>query len=327
MTWLTWRQHRIEAAIVGAVLAVFAIVLVVSGRQMAGAYQQLGVAGCLAHLYQNPNCSNILDAFQNQFRWLASAMLWLNLLPALLAILVGAPLVARELEHGTHHLVWAQGVTRVRWIAVKLGLILVGALVAAEILTLMLTWWRGPFDQLNGNFAPAGFDFEGTVPVAAMAFAVALAVAAGALLRRAIPAMAATLAGFLAVRLPIEFWARPHYRPPVTVTWDALDLPPRLNSGIWAIDRGWVNGQGHIIGVDQAFNTCLPNGGAVRVGGPNPAQNPFLQCIHAHGWLSYITYQPADRFWLFQGIETAIYVALAAALVGLTIWWVRHRLS
>jgi hypothetical protein len=42
---------------------------------------------------------------------------------------------------------------------------------------------------------------------------------------------------------------------------------------------------------------------------------------------SSILYQPGDRFWTFQGIEAGIFLALAALLVGLTVYWVTHRLS
>jgi len=40
-----------------------------------------------------------------------------------------------------------------------------------------------------------------------------------------------------------------------------------------------------------------------------------------------VIYQPDSRFWAFQWYETAIYLALAAALAGFCIWWVRRRLS
>ena len=42
-------------------------------------------------------------------------------LPALIGVFWGAPLVARELEAGTHRLVWNQSVTRTRWLATKLA--------------------------------------------------------------------------------------------------------------------------------------------------------------------------------------------------------------
>jgi hypothetical protein len=40
-------------------------------------------------------------------------------------------------------------------------------------------------------------------------------------------------------------------------------------------------------------------------------------CVSAHGFHQLITYQPASRFWAFQGIESAVFVVLAAALLAL----------
>ncbi len=42
------------------------------------------------------------------------------------------------------------------------------------------------------------------------------------------------------------------------------------------------------------------------------------------GWRRVVSFQPADRFWTFQAIETGIFVALAAAVVALTIWALRR---
>lgn len=320
MIWLTWRQHRVEAYVVGGVLAVLAMLLILTGRDMASTYQQLGVGACLAHPNQNPNCGQIVGTFLDQYGFIRSAVGWLNLIPALIGILVGAPLVARELEHGTQHLVWTQSVTRWRWLAVKLALILGAALLASALLTILLTWWRWPFDQLGGSFAPAGFDFEGTVPLAYIAFALALAIAAGTLLRRAIPAMVVTLAGFLAVRLPIEFWLRPMYQSPLTSVTGAD--PTQTGTSLisrqaWVINQGFADYLGHQVPDDTVFRACFSAS----------TKSGFFQCVHAHGWLLSTTYQPADRFWTFQSIETGAYVALALALLGLTIWWVRRRLS
>jgi hypothetical protein len=36
----------------------------------------------------------------------------------------------------------------------------------------------------------------------------------------------------------------------------------------------------------------------------------------AHGFHVLITYQPAGRFWAFQGIEAGIFLVLAAALIA-----------
>jgi hypothetical protein len=36
------------------------------------------------------------------------------------------------------------------------------------------------------------------------------------------------------------------------------------------------------------------------------------------GFRSFVTYQPASRFWAFQGIETGVFVILAAILLTVT---------
>jgi hypothetical protein len=38
-------------------------------------------------------------------------------------------------------------------------------------------------------------------------------------------------------------------------------------------------------------------------------------------------YYPLGRFWTFQAVETAILLSLTAALVGLTIVFLRRRLA
>jgi hypothetical protein len=47
--------------------------------------------------------------------------------------------------------------------------------------------------------------------------------------------------------------------------------------------------------------------------------------MRAHGWRGFATYQPASRYWPFQGIEAGIYLLLAAALVAGTFAIIRRR--
>lgn len=319
MIWTIWRQHRSEALIVGIALAILAALLLVTGIQIASAYQSLGVGPCLAPNNTNINCGEIIGSFRDQFDWLNSASDWLNLAPALVAILIGAPLIARELEQRTYLLAWTQSVPRRRWLLVKLAAIVGGALLVAALLTGLLIWWRGPFDQINGHMAPGGFDLEGTAPLAYMAFVMALAIAAGALLRRAIPAMVVTLVGFLAVRLPIDRWARAYlYQAPITLNVDPLaSIGP--TRGDWVLDFGFADHGGHPLATDRVFNTCASPGGPT-------SKLTFFQCVQSHGWLVTYIYQPATRFWRFQITETIIYAALAIGLLLLTYWWVQRRI-
>jgi hypothetical protein len=320
MIWLTWRQHRSEAFVVGGALALLAVLLVVTGRDMATAYQQLGVGDCIAHP-DHPNCGMTVEVFTQRVSPLVAAVVWLNAIPALLGILVGAPLVARELEQGTHRLVWLQSITRLRWVAMKLALIVGAALLATGLLTVALVWWFGPLHAFGGFYFPLTFDFDGSVPLAYAAFALALGVAAGTVLRSSVPAMAVALAGFVALRLPIELWARPHYLPPITLTGDPGQVDALVPKADWVLSNGWVNLHGHPVHLSEVYETCAPAQAHVDF------QGAFTACTHAHGWQMYITYQPASRFVLFAQIETAIFAVLALALVALTIWWVRRRLA
>jgi hypothetical protein len=46
----------------------------------------------------------------------------------------------------------------------------------------------------------------------------------------------------------------------------------------------------------------------------------LASCLSDHGYPYLVRFQPASNYWPAQGIELAIYVALAAAMVGLTCW-------
>jgi hypothetical protein len=159
------------------------------------------------------------------------------------------------------------------------------------------------------------------VPLAYAAFALALGIAAGTLLRKTIPAMAATLAGFVTLRVPVEFWARPHYLPPITLTGDPGQVDALVPKADWVLSDGWVDLRGHSVHLGQVYDTCAPAQAHIDF------QGAFTACTHAHGWQMFITYQPASRFLLFTGIETAIFAVLAVALLTLTLYWVRRRLA
>ena len=120
--------------------------------------------------------------------------------PLLIGMFWGAPLISREFETGTFRLAWTQGVTRTRWLAVKLGLVGVASMAVAGLLSLMVTWWSSPLDRVEmGPFAT--FDQRDLVPIGYAAFALRVGVTAGVLIRRTLPAMAATLVGFVATHL------------------------------------------------------------------------------------------------------------------------------
>ncbi len=126
---------------------------------------------------------------------------------------------ARELETGTFRLAWTQSVSRLRWLLVKLGLVGLASAVVGGLLSLMVSWWFSPIDKVSANrFSPAAFGMHGFVPAGYALFAFALGATTGLLFRRTLPAMAVTLVGFIAARVVVAEWIRPHFMSPVSET-------------------------------------------------------------------------------------------------------------
>src|SRR5436305_6139817 len=148
------------------------------------------------------------------------------MVPLLIGILAAAPIVL-EFEQGTHRLAWTQTVTHRRWLATRLSLAFGVAVAAGLGFSLLMTWWRGPFDQLSGRLDTNAFDFEGVVPIAYTVFAASVVLATGTILRRTLPAVAITIVSFLVLRLGIEGWVRyQHYQGPLQSTWPVGAPPP-----------------------------------------------------------------------------------------------------
>ena len=314
MTWLTWRQHRVQLYTAAAMLAAFAVVIVISGRQIAAQFRS-AAAGCAA----GHACRHLGGLFMGShvIGFLVIATL---AAPLVVGMFWGAPLLAAELETGTAWFAWMQSVTRRRWLAVKVGCLMLAAAVWGGVISLLVAWWYSPANATEPEqFNPGRFDLAGIVPVAYTGFAMALGITAGALLRRPLSAMAVTLAGFITVRVAIALWLRPHYMSAVTMYYKVMSgFTP--SGAFWQLAQG-VRGPG---GSLVAFGGDTPTLGGIplsqlpascaQAGNTIPAS---CQQVLA-GFRGFITYQPADRYWTFQIIETGIFVLLAAALLAVT---------
>jgi ABC-2 family transporter protein len=352
MTWLVWRQHRAQALFALLALAALAAFLVPTGLQMHSAFERAGLDDCLPATArvefvqqgvgdnadvaskQVRTCHDLAERFAERFGGsLGSVAVLLPFLPLLAGLFWGAPLVAREVEHGTHRLVWTQGVSRLRWATVKFGLVCGGAMVAAACYALLVTWWRAPLDQATGErFGPFVFGLVGLAPLGYTLFALALGVFAGALTHRRLAAMAITLVGFLAVRLPVESWVRPRFLAPLERTFPVAGIEaPNPLGGDWILRAGVYDAQGtRLSGGTSGATFGGDSAQAVCGTPPGEPPDPLLeQCLDHFGPGAYNLelLQPAERFWLFQGIETALFIALAVLLLLAAIHWIRRRIS
>jgi hypothetical protein len=233
MTWLVWRQYRAQAAIAGALLAAFALVLLVTGTQMASQWHT-ALSACTA----DRSCGSLVNSLSLGNHAVYDLTIFSLIVPGVIGLLIGAPLVAGEVETGTSNFAWTQSITRSRWLLAKAGWLLLAAAVWGGCVAALVTWWAGPRNALYGNaLQPNDFDMQGIVPVAYALF---------------------------------------------------------------------------------AMPSAIPNGRGAPMG-------HLGSCIASAGFRQFISYQPISRYWAFQSIETAIFLALAAALVALAFAVVRRR--
>ena len=322
MTWLTWRQYRAQFAVGTAILAALCLLLVLTGLQLISRYHAI-VAQCASGINNGQNgvnCSTGGGLFSGG-PTVGFTSLILLATPVLAGLFLGAPMVAAEFEGGTTQFAWVQGITRARWLAVKAGWLLLAAAAWGAGVAALTTWWASPTNAEHGSeFYPGRFDVLYLVPVAYAVFAMALGICAGALIRRTVPAMAVTLGGFIAARLAVTLWLRPHYLSAVTAV-RSLPAQARLTGSYWLLSQGTRNPAGQLMGAPQnqpaAFGVGVSSLPKACAGLAKPTGGLTSSCRAAlTGFRSFVTYQPASRFWPFQGIETGIFVVLAAILLA-----------
>jgi ABC-type transport system involved in multi-copper enzyme maturation permease subunit len=335
MIWLTWRQFRAQGFTVLALLVAAAIGFLITGLGMHHSY-----AADLAACIPRNACDSTFRDFQESYAAIFNLLeLLVIATPALIGIFWGAPLIGRELETGTHQVVWNQTITRSRWLAVKLTGVGIASVATAGILGYLLTWWAGPLDQINGDrFGAMTFSTRDIVPLGYAAFAFALGSLTGLLLRRTVPAMALTLAVFIGVQILVPTLIRPNLLPSTTVTFAIdrsttsqshgifgretnfhFDLP--LPQGAWLISDSPVETSAGQVARFSDYPECFPGVG----GSGKPDFGDVGDCLAKYDLHETVSYQPVSHYWPLQWMETGMYLLLAGTLTGTCFWWIRRR--
>jgi hypothetical protein len=302
MTWVTWRQHRTEVVIAATLLAALSIALLYSTWELNQVRQSLSGRSETAQL------SSLSDQAGLIMTAIPGVLL---VLPALVGMFIGAPLFARDLEQGTHRLLWTQSITRRHWLLVTLLMVLAPVLAGAAIVAILAVRWVNAQGTLTNPWY--SYDEQGLVLVAYTAFAFALGSAFGVLIRRVVPAMAATAALFVAVRVAVEVVLRPGF-----MASERIDQNVPIPDGSWVISTGYTDQSGRQLTPDQVAQV-MQNAGRLP--------GSVADYLHSLGIQAWVYYQPADRFWLFQGIEAGLFLILAIALIALSAVWVVRRSS
>ena len=305
MTWVAWRVQRPQLlAAIGAVV-ILAIWLSATGLTMGHD--------------------------QTWKYWTDGDVYVLYALPGVLGLVLGASLLAGEMDHCTHRLAWTQSVTRTRWLAFKL---LVAGIVAAGMvtaLTVLLEWWTGAVSLAastdSGGFSgiriqPSGFDLTGLVVVGYTVFAFMLGSALGAVIRHPGWAFASGVPVFVFCRVVVQDWLRPHLVAPTTYASLTGVLSKAVENG-WVLNSGLVPagrtspapGQTWWPGPSALYRSCSSQAQT------NAGQAHCAVVAHIH----YVyQYQPESHYWALQGAEMAIFLGMALLLLGATVIAVRR---
>ena len=345
MIRIAWRQFRTAALVGLGALAVVAAIVVITRPHLVDLYDRT-VATCA----DRGDCDAVEGTFLRTDRLLQD---WLGIVvvvvPGLVGLFWGAPLVAKEIETGTFRLAWTQSITRRRWLAAKVGVVGLGAAVLAGGISLLVTWWAQLLDRV-GQDQFGLFDRRDLVPVGHALFGFALGVTIGTVVRRVLPALAGTLVVFVAVRLGVTLGLRPRLLHPSTRAFALDKVPlgfgsfdggapmmmpeaPRIPNA-WIVSTEIVDRSGRPLTPSRLAELCprLDQVGPPRAGGDGPTKAPdgvvdvFRQCTATIGRTYHVAvgYQPAGRYWTLQWLEFGLYAAAALALVALCAWRIRR---
>jgi hypothetical protein len=308
---VTWRQRRTALTWALIVLALTAAVL--------------ALIGVTLHDVATEHHGSYKLAVQPWARYAQLGMALSLVMPVLAGVFLGAPLVAREAENGTTMLAWTHDASRTRWLlaqAVPVVALLSVAAAAIQLEFGRLPGFRASLGQIRANLC-SQFDWSAEaftvhpLPLAGWtALTFSLGVLLGAVIRRTVPAIAATLAGAAALYAAAVLW-RPFYLPPLHRA-----IPTQ-----WSGPH-YFFGSMHLFRSRGAEPDLISTALGLRDGrllSYAQATHHTTQWLRMHHLSLWITYQPGSRYGTFQLIEFGWLTVLSMILVAATVTVIRRR--
>jgi hypothetical protein len=363
MNWVIWQQHKKQFLTLGLLLILAAAFLIPTGIHYWNVYQD-ALTACLANstaaecrselsteLFKSGITANIFDAI----KFVVVAI------PVLLATFFGLSLIGREYTDGTNLLAWTQGISRRKWLTAKMAWTLGATVSAAAVVVALHTWWWHTGNDLwLTRFQPLDFAVQGIVPIAITFFAVAVAIALGAWFKRTLPALGALLVIIIVTQSVVPMVARPNYAAPrlhksaLYTVADKSHRPDRApiptdKEAIWITEATIVNNQGQPLDwihpprecshtveeLERMFEEQAARDQSAQRGDREPNRESYIgraggpevgmRCIAEKGYHWEVYYQPANQYWKFQAIESALYVLLSVPFIAFTYWLVLRR--
>jgi hypothetical protein len=333
-------QHRAALVTIFAAFIVFVVAIVVGRDAVSSSYAGYLAAGCtLAHPTDLGVCANTANQFADipSFTPLVIA---LRLFPLVIGAFVGAPLIAREMESGTYRFAWTQGVGRTRLLVVTLAMLaLIVTPVAVALGFLFGSWYMHPYEVINlavGSHWQSGL-FTTTwwmIPMWTL-FALAFGTLIGAVVKRTVAAIAATAAAVGGILLAVGLYLPRIFG--IGAVASSRMLLNGMNSGplnmtashgqgpagSWLVRAWYVGPGGHVLGIKAANRVSIKVNGLLESlkGGTSAA----LRWLALHHYTYWVSYQPANHFWILQAVVGLVMLALTLLCVVAAARCIRGR--
>ncbi|WP_460067244.1 hypothetical protein [Streptomyces sp. YKOK-I1] len=227
------------------------------------------------------------------------------------AAFAGGSLIGREMENGTAHLAWTQGISPVRWLTAKLAVPALVLTAGTTTLVLLYRWaWDGNRDLLYYAWMGEAFTARGPAAVAYVLCALAVGALAGLLLRRALPALAAATGTTWALSFVISLY-RARLWPTVTTTSTTKGYP-HIPDAAWQVENGAL-----------IHGRRVANAGSWQCDGSAAEIRRCFDDLGITGY--YASFHPESHYWPIQLRETGIVLAVTVLATVAVYRLVRRR--
>ncbi|MDQ0688641.1 ABC-type transport system involved in multi-copper enzyme maturation permease subunit [Streptomyces achromogenes] len=312
MTWLVWRQHRAAFwTMIAATVLCVAWMVYQRGQMM----DFLGAYG-----FPAKNLDDAEKEFKPYIGAFTTVTTGLTAIPVMLGVLLGAPLLAGDLENGTAKLIAAQSVSRNRWLATKLALAGLVVTVTTVTLSAVFAWWWSPIKLHYADIDWASREFfntTGPVPVALSLLSVFGGVLIGVILRRTLAAMVVTL-GFTVALQAVWGYFKLSLGDIVTATskpvspGTTITFPSVPRTAHW-LDTSYVSGSGKRFDLTTCADTL--------------SEEATTSCMKKADIVgASVDYLPISQMSGMQWLGASILFALTVGIVAFLFIWGRKRL-
>ncbi len=319
-TWLTWKLHRVEVVVVIVALVMVGGFALVAADHVRGARIPASCVTQAGDGATDLGCVRATEAAlgaDDEARLVLGAM---AILPALVGLLLGVPLVGREIEGRHLALAWSLSGSRRRWLMTRLlpmlGLIVIGLGLVSVGTTSMVD------ARSLGDGSLADLATYGNAMIARALMALGVGLLAGALVGRTLPAFllgAAVMVGWGLAGGPILRDIQVSGR----LVWMTIDDRDRL--GVDGIAYDWAESgtswdlgpEGTLTSEEQVrLATCGVDPIAEEV------TETELACLDTFEMPSTYTevlhLVPSSTLSAFQAVETAVGLTIGGGALMLT---------